>query len=177
MIDENEHRAHIVETLNDWYSRNRSSMGISDGTLKDNEDFSLAFTSTDSSVHVRLSCSCGVKVQLIQCGQHFSLANYYKHMKKAKCSMITKKKMKTNHGETLDSVENHHINSIAGHEMTNSSSEDDALNDDSSRFSPMSHPVASTASSIGIDKMIINTRKSKRSHHSQRQSPAKKKRP
>ena len=69
-------------------------MDLPDDNLIENQDFKLSLISNGLSEEAHISCSCGVKIRLTQDRQHFSLSNYYKHIKSMRCFMMKKKKKK-----------------------------------------------------------------------------------
>lgn len=170
-INETDHRKHIVETLTDWWLRNRDSLGAPDGILTDGEDFSISFIADTPSVHVRLLCSCGVKIQLVRYGEHFTLTNYYKHLRKTKCSVVKKKKKNVPDGDTFDSNDNEETStSMKDQDSSNGANDQDSSNNPSTSTSFALYSVASSASANSIDRMIISRSRSKRSSYSQEQS-------
>ena len=92
VLDERYHRDFIVETLNEWIERNRHSININDAILSENDDYKIFFDFNGQTHNVYIICSCRVKVQLVKNNEHFSLSNYYKHLKTTSCLMMKKKK-------------------------------------------------------------------------------------
>lgn len=152
-MSQDDHHKYIAETLHDWVIRNRDSLGILYGSLIEDEDFFIAFITDQSSVHVRLACSCGVRIKLIKHGEHFTLTNYYKHLKKAKCSML-KRKEKTNviNNETFDSINNDRTNdSMRDQELSSAMIDEDSSNYLSSWINPGLYSIPSSAASNSTD--------------------------
>ncbi|CAF4613301.1 unnamed protein product [Rotaria sp. Silwood2] len=89
------HHDFIIHMLNEWYDKNRCSMNISNEKLIENEDFQVFISFNGLSEEACISCSCGIKVQLSQVRENFSMSNYYKHLKSKRCMMIKKKKITT----------------------------------------------------------------------------------
>lgn len=84
-----DHRNFIISALNEWCGKN---LKLNNKTLIENEDFKLLHTQGPSE-GICIICSCHIKVHLTRVRQHFSLSNYYKHLKSKKCAMIKKKKI------------------------------------------------------------------------------------
>jgi len=91
-MSEQNHRDFIIRQLDEWYNKNQSSINLPNGNFIENVDFKLTIILDQSAEDARMTCSCGVRVQLGKERRNFSLSNFYKHIKSSRCTMIKNKR-------------------------------------------------------------------------------------
>ncbi|CAF2756206.1 unnamed protein product [Rotaria sp. Silwood2] len=95
--NELKHRDFITRALDDWFNKNKANFNLSNEKFVENVDYKLTLVLNQASEEAFISCSCGVRVNLGKERRHFSLSNYYKHIKSTKCTMVyNRRKSMTN---------------------------------------------------------------------------------
>ena len=133
-----DHRSFILQTLDDWFGRHRHALNLPTATFVVEKDFQVALAFNGASDEARIICSCGARVQLTKMREHFSLSNYYKHVKSKSCTMMKNKR--------ADHARAHDTSSVVDDEET----PDDIAAPSAATAAPVdhsSHRLITTASS------------------------------
>lgn len=153
-----DHHLFLIDMLNEWTSKNGSEIGITNGRLIESKDFDLLICGKGSSSTASISCSCGIKVQLSNYRENFSLSNYYKHLKSKTCILKRKKISKQIN-------ENESNNMINTHSSDSGIFQDESIVTDEEHLtfsSPMNSPVTMNQSSKRTTAQDFNDNRSKR---------------
>ena len=111
-VNKGDRYASVVQTINEWFLRNRISLNAPAAALIEDQDFRLLLTYNGSSEEACIVCSCAVRIQLTRLRDNFSMSNYYKHLQSKNCSMMKRKKNEVvndesdseDDGQTFDDV-------------------------------------------------------------------------
>lgn len=124
LVNKPDRHVFVIQTLNEWFLRNRHSLNAPTADLIETQDFRLLLIYNGSSEEACITCSCGIRVQLTRLRENFSLSNYYKHLKSKTCAMMKRKKEVVNSivndehdamddEETVDNVDTATVSSAA----------------------------------------------------------------
>ena len=91
-MNELQHRTFLKTSLDEWINKNKSNLNLSHENLIEDTDYKLILLFNQASQEAFITCSCGVRINLPKERQHFSLSNYYKHIKTKRCTMMKNKK-------------------------------------------------------------------------------------
>jgi hypothetical protein len=90
-MNERNHWDFILRQLDDWISKNQAALSVPNTRFVENNDFKLMIKLHHLSDEARMTCSCGIRIQLGKERRNFSLSNFCKHIKSARCKMMRNK--------------------------------------------------------------------------------------
>ena len=82
-----DHRFFIVNSIEEWCSRNGGDLDLPNLKLIDGTDYFFIRSSSDSDF-AQIRCGCRASARLPRQGNNFQLSNFYRHLKNGKCSML-----------------------------------------------------------------------------------------
>jgi hypothetical protein len=85
-----DHRFFIVNSIEEWCSRNGGDLDLPNLKLIDGTDYLFILSSSDSDF-AQIRCGCRASARLPRQGNNFQLSNFYRHLKNGKCSMLKSK--------------------------------------------------------------------------------------
>lgn len=91
-MNQKDHYEFLTKALDDWFLKNKFKLNLAKDKLIEGTDYKLNLSLNQGSNEVVILCSCGVRINLPKERIHFSLSNYYKHIKTSKCTMMKKKR-------------------------------------------------------------------------------------
>lgn len=95
-----DHRRLIIHGIDEWCSKNGRNLNLNDLQLAENIDYFITPPS-DENRSGSIRCACRVSANLFKVGNHVQLSNYYRHLKKGKCSMLKSKFPSNSSGDRL----------------------------------------------------------------------------
>jgi hypothetical protein len=104
-MNELKHRTFLQTSLDEWLNKNKSKLNLSNENLIEGTDYTLTLLFNQASQEAFISCACGVRINLPKEREHFSLSNYYKHIKTTRCTMMKNKKKRISNDTNDEDIE------------------------------------------------------------------------
>ncbi|CAF0970249.1 unnamed protein product [Adineta steineri] len=103
-MNESKHRDFLTASLDEWFIKNTSTYNFSNEKFVEGKDYKLTLMLTQTSEEAIISCACGTRINLSKERIHFSLSNYYKHIKTSKCTVAKNKRKIISHNSNNEDI-------------------------------------------------------------------------
>ena len=104
-MNELKHYTFLKTSLDEWLHKNQSKLNLSNENLIEGIDHTFTLLFNQVSQEAFISCACGVRINLPKEREHFSLSNYYEHIKTTRCIMMKNKKKIISNGAIDGDIE------------------------------------------------------------------------